>query len=100
MNQPKFKFGETVFSKFTSQFSVTGIQYRANSNPAQYYYHSYPQGWIAESELELYQEPKKKKLYAYRLLSNMVIFKSEECKDSADRRALEYDIEYPSEEVK
>lgn len=99
MNQPKFKFGETVFSKFASQFSVTGIQYRANSNPAQYYYHSYPQGWIAESELELYQEPKKKKLYAYRQEDKWpIIFDIEE--HGLMERLPEYDIEYPSEEVK
>lgn len=62
MNQPKFKFGDIVCTnKIPAQvFEVTGIQkegetwaYRENGS------------WYIERSLEIYEEPKPKKLYAY-----------------------------------
>ena len=68
MNQPKFKFGDKVKVKSSgktfiithmrSSFEDTGIQYWGESG-------SFSSIVFTECEIELYQEPKKKKLYAF-----------------------------------
>jgi hypothetical protein len=102
MNQPKFKFGDKVRSWATEQvFIVHNIKRCTNGC---YFYHPNDQynDWVKEKELELYQEPQKKKLYAYKNECGMIQFcerQFEAMKDRANdeilRASPEYDIEYP-----
>lgn len=95
MEQPKFKFGDKVYYWASeSVFIVTKVRF---SN-GRYYYHPEEDylDCVEEDDLELYQPPKTKKLYAYKndctvefkTIDNMVMPKVWE-------RAPEYDIEYP-----
>jgi hypothetical protein len=97
MNQPKFKFGDKVYLKNGVGFQVNSIIQNGNG---EYLYNS-PRHF--EHDLELYQEPQKKKLYAfsYPELGPMEFFKSEQ--EGFDygvsacthlKRAPDYDIEY------
>lgn len=75
MNQPKFKFGDTVKNingeyDFIHIFEVEKISKTQDS----YWYEgvcrkvgsSFPMACFREKDLELYQEPQKKKLHAYK----------------------------------
>jgi uncharacterized protein YodC (DUF2158 family) len=101
MNQPKFKFGDKVqFKNGGETFTVIRIEYSILKN---YFTYSDDRfgGW--DEELELYQEPKAKKLFAYKseYSGGWVYFnESPDNKQSNWFRAPEYDLEYPSEEVK
>lgn len=105
MNQPKFKFGDKVLHE-GKWFEVGAISY--NKKAGDYFYNSEAQiySWMKESDLELYQEPQKKKRFAY-IATNGEIkdFTSEQDKSFNDdegrlwRRAPEYDIEYPGASV-
>lgn len=102
MNQPKFKFGDHVKTPDGKRFIVCDIRRDAECD---YIYNgdrsSGPH--YAEFDLELYQEPQKKKKYAVvDSADGMIIeFTSEEaaskyCRDhQAYKLAPEYDIEYP-----
>lgn len=109
MNQPKFKFGDEV-AKNGFNFTVMKISFiplNSDGTGEFKYNDSY---W--ESGLELYQEPQKKKLYAYRIPNGeiklfekdadvklmLVHYPSGDIKFVAVKeleRAPEYDIEYP-----
>jgi hypothetical protein len=64
MSQPKFKFGDKVQWKPGVVIEVTQI--KQTGNTFIYKRNDGPNTWFEESELELYQEPQKKKLYAYK----------------------------------
>jgi hypothetical protein len=102
MEQPKFKFGDTLVFKITKKkFTVKAISqdfgmflYGEDSRNGREMY--------MEDFCELYQEPQKKKLYAYQWdtfrtgknTSRMIAFF--ECESLIAERRPEYDIEYPS----
>lgn len=101
MNQPKFKFGDKVVRKDGHYFFICEIK-KANGH---YFYNEGHRlyDWLREDEISLYQEPQKKKLYAYKYcyssdkLNNTEIkFMSHEAEYWGSwERAAEYDIEYP-----
>lgn len=103
MQQPKFKFGDMVRPlPYGTPFSVTKISLRQDS----YYYNSSDRlAGIPENELELFREPKSKKLYAYTMNGAVIgetnevrFYRKELDKDwKAFIRAPEYDIEYNAE---
>ena len=92
MKQPLFKFGDKVtIIRTDNQILINRIDARGG----RYLY----QDAYLENELELYQEPKKKKLYAYGTETH---FKIEFYDRKLDRvnglvRKSEYDIEYPED---
>lgn len=101
MNQPKFKFGDKVKVKDTDKtfiidhmrlvFNDMGVQYwgKGGSFSSQVY---------TEDQLELYQEPKKRKIYAFEDKYGWVEFRSSETiprNYKGWKRIPEYDIEYP-----
>lgn len=97
MNQPKFNYGNEVMVKDSaSRFNIFAIGYDAGTG---YYYRDeyHNSHFYKESELELYKEPQKKKLYAYRL-RGQTEFKFDLLNDDYLHpqwsRAPEYDIEY------
>lgn len=101
MDQPKFKFGDMVNTPAKKGDTFSNIRIE----DGEYHYLFYPFGWVEESRLELYQEPKKKKLYAYKFYmqtedATRLDFYLNEFSPKFGRRAPEYDLEYPSEEVK
>jgi hypothetical protein len=66
MKQPRFKFGDKVKSKCTGDFFTIDKIQKLNDGIFVYYGKDYVhQHGCCEDVLELYQEPKKKKLYAY-----------------------------------
>lgn len=101
MNQPKFKFGDKVIDRnhqMDEAFKVDEIVFRdgvfryPDENADMHY----------EYDLELYQEPKRKRLYAYCNRDDVVFFSKEEDATISDddmgflmERAPEFDIEYP-----
>ncbi len=97
MNQPKFKFGDRVFETelYSKLFIINAIHF----NGRYYYGDSTNHHGIPEEDLELYQEPKKKKLFA--MMSGIAImFYSEIPKNGCVglfERAPEYDIIYPED---
>ena len=100
MNQPKFKFGDKVAMKGGATFCVTEIKRIAEK----YYYNQADNhfDWVEESKLELYFEPKPKKLYAHITRHGCVRFSNKEngvvayiYGEGPIVRAPEYDIEYP-----
>lgn len=111
MKEPKFKHGDTVrFKNGGETFTIIRIEYSILKN---YFTYSDDRlgGW--DEELELYQEPKKKAAYAYTAkdTGRKIEFMLDNCpygfsvlhdngKLAEWKRAPEYDIEYPSEEVK
>ena len=114
LRQPKFQFGDRVESTDGNVFFVEQMTYTISGNfqYAAIGCYSWP-----ENHLELYQEPKKKKLYAYRVLkSRNIEFRDTETslehieapssesrgvyflnKGCIEERAPEYDIEYPED---
>jgi hypothetical protein len=100
MNQPKFKFGDKVWhmDRDASPFVIEQIMHRGGS----YLYSSTSGSLYTEDAIELYQEPQKKKLYAYQWdtfrtgknTSRMIAFF--ECESLIAERRPEYDIEFPS----
>lgn len=105
MNQPKFLFGEKVVQKnkrTNRQFVVAIIRLR--DGIFQYGCdHEAAYLWF-EEDLELYQEPQKKKLYAYKYEEAIVFSVTDAKWLSIGRayeahRAPEYDIEYPGVKV-
>ena len=96
MNQPKFKFGETVMECGYLQTGIKPFKVERMEKWGDTFKIWTPDGRLSsEDNFEACISDIKKKLYAYKLLSNMIIFKSEECENSKGRRAPEYDIEYP-----
>jgi hypothetical protein len=103
MNQPKFKFGDKVQTKYGRVFEIELIR-RNQFDKGLFAYVDERAGGISydESELKLYQEPQKKKLYAYegsRFYDGeknyiYINFSTEEY-IKGPRRCPEYDIEYP-----
>ncbi len=92
MIQPKFNFGDKVFSpsKKWGPFVVTGM-YLSDSGE---WYAGDTEDYEKESALEFYKEPQKKKLYAYRY-EGEVKFLVDDSRSMLAYRAPEYDIEYP-----
>jgi hypothetical protein len=96
MNQPKFKFGDKVIGK-ENQFTVKGI---AECEDGYFYSGVGEHGWRGcgyEHNLELYQEPQKKKLYAYRVsvVGEIKLYDHEKLGRFEDlKRAPDYDIDY------
>jgi hypothetical protein len=103
MNQPKFKFGDKLKSTRTQQiFTVDHIK---EFGDGFYYWEGGDYGFTREENLGIYQEPKKKKLYAWSCPAiDEIVFTREDKKPAMLNleylRLPEYDIEYPSEEVK
>lgn len=102
MNHPKFKFGDKVVIKKTGKsFEVFAI---AKSDESFSYRDEFYKSFFErEDDLELYREPQKKKLYAYKKEFGQVQFSTFEGPwighfSEAFYRAPEYDIEYPSKE--
>lgn len=103
MNQPKFKFGDKVCANQHFPFTVKLIEW-CDTVEKYFYKEKDSESWTGECLLELYQEPKTKKLYAYKVagkLGEMKMFAFELEKGVADvnylSRTPEYDIEYPLE---
>lgn len=97
MNQSRFKFGDCVIDKGTKKkFYVFAI---ASSGSGFYSYRDeyYKSLFIRESDLELYQEPQRKKLYAFRDKEDGEIrfYEEEITRYKSGPRVPEYDIEYP-----
>lgn len=108
MNQPKFKFGDKVKAICEDvKFEIDSIERmkRIYDGRNTYFYSGFNINEVAsrstqisEEALGFYQEPHKKKLYAYRHLGEQVIFSTSDRihspKDSIFR-ATEYDLDYP-----
>lgn len=96
MNQPKFKFGDRVkrIDGKYGDFIVRSINWEDRTNA--YYYAGYGLTLSEiEKELELYQKPQKKKLYAIQNIgTGLIEFTLNECPVNY-RHVSEYDIEYP-----
>lgn len=97
MNQPKFKFGDKVKCYERGIFTVERIQLIKG-----FYSYSFsdePNRFSPEPSLELYQEPQKKKLYAYTTSiegnTRNIEFKTVGGIYNNLDRVPEYDIEYP-----
>lgn len=98
MNQPKFNFTDILTHKsWTAGRKPYAIYMRDNG-----YYYSFSETEIGYSEesLELYQEPQKKKLYAYEWETGwgkeIRLFKREDIPGQAGLiRSQDDDIEYP-----
>lgn len=100
MDQPKFKFGDIVKDKLNGrEFHVSKIELTRNG----FFYAGKDQNKLTvigcgqyEDHLELYQEPKKKKLYAYKY-GEEVRFTISDGNPASQwwERAPEHDIEYP-----
>lgn len=119
MNQPKF-FGLTVRDVKTGYIFLAS--HMKQDSGGEWYRHDEDERWVHGSHLELYQEPQKKKLYAYKDNVGEVKFSAKELDafrvfSSSGNfgpliggalttnchvydRAPEYDIEYPSSETK
>lgn len=108
MNQPKFKFGDKVVRRFCSHkdvYTIGALRRWSNGFTCAKESHvgSFEENYIGhEDDLQLYQEPKKKKLYAYKNCLGNVQFHKEEAEEAKFHfsplpyfRATEYDIEYP-----
>lgn len=103
MNQPKFKFGDVVkfIDKSSTRWPVRLVYWC--DKISEFVYENHAGACTPESCLELYQEPKKKKLYAFRLKngeiklydSDSVIIAYIGTQGLSIERAPEYDIEYP-----
>lgn len=99
MNQPKFKHGDIVVDRNTmAKFEVFAIAYSKDVGHS-YRDEYYKSLFIQESELISYQEPKAKKLYAYRedgKNCQIFFFSTEDAnRDRYCARAPEFDIIYP-----
>ena len=98
MKQPKFKFGDKLVDKDGVLPSfIAGV---IGCSKGEFYY--YPESGdfeIIEYNLELFEEPKVKKLYAYResVSPNNIVFNPINWFNRSDR-APEYDIEFPLKE--
>jgi hypothetical protein len=99
MNQPKFKFGDKVFSKEMLPFTVFTIM---KDSSCDYVYYSEDRSLLGymEYDLELFKEPEKKKLYAFINSQKEIGFKARKSWKEFEVdlywvRAPEYDIEYP-----
>lgn len=100
MNEPKYKFADFLRPKTSSIKARKPISIWSRSDK---YYYAFCETEIgyAEDELELFQEPQKKKLYAYmnkcgeiRLHVDDVMKWIGDIDDKFNREEL-YDIEYP-----
>ena len=101
MNQPKYSFGQKLlFGDYDEKSLCFEVKFIQKTN-AWFLYSEDGDNFYAESHVELYQEPQKKKLYAWKYdndceiifcLSGEDLGRSEFC-----RRVPEYDIEYPEE---
>ena len=97
MNQPKFKLGDRVIGAgFSGYVKINGIREVPYKNKWEYTW-AYQVIWAPEDSLDLYQEPQKKKLYAFvKYDSGWVGFRTDDTdRDEDMRRAPELDIEYP-----
>lgn len=102
MNQPKFKIGDKVCANPSHPFIVRFIQW--SEDDQKYYYKQNDNGaWLGECLLNLYQEPTRKKLYAYSRVLAENAEKIEFFKEDAPfqyvshgtyKRSPDYDIEY------
>ncbi len=99
MNQPKFKFGDRVRSLENGKiYTVRRVEDIAS--PGHYYYTDETRQGDREHKLELYQEPQKKKLFAYRgkgrtdFLFDLV---DDDYLHGGHNRAPDYDITYDLE---
>lgn len=109
MNQPKFKFGDKVKVKgHTDEYAFDVFEVSCGQHG--YLYSTPHSGEYLEASIELYQEPQKKKLYAYKKQKPTpravsvppkyifeVLFYTEDgltCEHGYERFP-EFDIEYP-----
>lgn len=109
MKQPKFKFGDRVKDKSHGQiFEVEAVIFHERKRfmylvkPDSVIMDCHFDGGYWEDDLELYQEPQAKKLYAYIFkteVGNQIGFFEQENESQFGRRP-EYDIEYPTKVVK
>jgi hypothetical protein len=97
MNQPKFKFGDKVFLRGCEPWEIKSIEYKAcNSDGTGEFV--YNRGFW-ESEMMLYQEPQKKKLYAYSREDLVVYSKNEKSVNDLKflganfKRDIDFDID-------
>jgi hypothetical protein len=103
IKQPKFKFGDRVKIIDANMYGDVYMIWLAGGG---YKYQFAPcYNWFAEENIELHQEPKKKKLYAFIDKKKEVrLFEQEDIiKTRSDlvpgyfERAPIYDIEYPED---
>jgi hypothetical protein len=103
MNQPKFKFGDKVEHKENKDtFIVNAVIWHENKRfmylvvPDSVIYQCHYDGGYWEDDLELYQEPKEKKLFAYTDDGEIRFFDKEYSALAIEiNRSPEYDITYP-----
>lgn len=103
MKLPKFNFGQMVTAKGeVKPWPIKGA-YQPDNGSEYVYVRGDAYEAYRESDLEIYQEPQRKKLYAYSVdegllgkTSEVRLFKKELSENwKAFVREPEYDIEYP-----
>jgi hypothetical protein len=97
MSEPKFGFGDKV--TFGANPAVKKI-FALKREDDGFYYCSRDTEWIPEFAVKLYQEPKKKKLFAWSCPAiDEIVFTREDKKPAMLNleylRLPEYDLEYP-----
>ena len=107
MNQPKFKFGDKVtpVKRNPEEGEIIFVIDKIWKSLDSYNYtNTHIDGYFSEEDIALYQEPQKKKLYAYANGCYEVIFMQIEEDRVRDHQAdvvysrtPDYDIEYPEE---
>lgn len=101
MKQPLFKFGDKVCRLDKRKaFVISKIVFCSDAKT--YEYHDDEDNWEYEEHIKPYQEPQKKKLYAYYLIDSfdtVIHKKSENHNDPRPmQRISDYDIEYPEKD--
>lgn len=101
MSQPRFKFTDFLTVKGGTRSARNPLGIYVRDGEFNYYFHE-TEASYKEDELEIFQEPKKKKLYAYRLagrFNEIKTYVEELDQDIAEANYLsrmpDYDIEYP-----
>lgn len=104
--QPKYRFGDKLKYILKDEYKESVITVgKVVKDGERYEYHDEHNNgredlWFYEDELELYQEPQKKKLYAYKDDYEHVVFCTKDIVFITEDgikyiRSPEYDIEYP-----
>lgn len=105
MKQPKFKFIDLLKPKAQDEKGRYPVVIYIRGGE---YFYSFDETEIGlrEEAIELYQEPQKKKLYAYEKDALVVFAKTEKSVNpilflgAKFKRSPEYDIEYPTKVVR
>jgi hypothetical protein len=78
MEQPKFKFGEKVRSKKETNFFFVRIVKYSRTFQAYLYAEDEFTEFLLESEIEHWEDAKRKKLYAFLSIDGEIVFKIRE----------------------